>query len=407
MMNRNYFSVLFFIKKTKLLKNGEAPICLRITINKKRAEIQIKRSIVISKWDAKKECSKVKDRNDQELNHYLQSVKTKVLRIHRELEQDNKPISADIIKRKFYGEYIPPKMLIEVFNEHNKKCRGLIGKDYVEKTVQRYERTVIYLQEFMKNKYNIVDIVFNDINLEFLTEFEYFLKTIKNCGQNTSVKYLKNLKKIISFALANRWMDTTPFIGFKLKQKKTNREFLFEEELTKIIEKDFTNQRLQVTKDVFLFCCFTGLAFSDVKELKTLNISRDNEGAYWIRKTRIKTDNMCNIPLMDIPLQLIEKYKSHPERIISDKVLPVSSNQKMNEYLKEIAAICKINKNLSTHTARHTFACLALANNISIESIAKMLGHTDTRTTSIYARVLDVTLKKEIQALKNKFAIFK
>ncbi|PXV67332.1 site-specific recombinase XerD [Dysgonomonas alginatilytica] len=405
MLDRNYFSVLFFIKKTKLLKNREAPICLRITVNKKRAEVQIKRSVPVNKWDAKKECCKAKDKSGEELNHYLLSVKTKVLRIHRELEQDNKPITAEIIKKRFYGEYIPPKMLLEVFNEHNKRCRELIGKDYVEKVVQRYERTVTYLQEFMKASYKISDIPFNSINTAFIVEFEHFLKTEKSCAQNTTVKYIKNLKKITNYAAANRWMESAPFTGVKLRQEKTNRDFLVEEELTRIIEKDFENPRLMLIKDIFVFCSFTGLAFSDVQGLKQHHIFRDNEGAYWIRKTRVKTDIMCNIPLMDIPLKLIEKYRSNPECEIYNKVFPVPSNQKMNEYLKEIASICNIDKNLSTHIARHTFACLALANNISIESIAKMLGHTSTRTTAIYARVLDSTLKNQMESLRKKFAV--
>lgn len=188
MLERNYFSVLFFIKKTKLLKNGEAPICLRITVNKKRAEIQVKRSVPVNKWDAKKECCKAKNRNDDELNHYLQSVRTKVLCIHRELIENHKSITAEIIKKKFYGEYVPPRMLLEIFSEHNKRCRALIGKDYVEETVQCFERTVTYLLEFMKVNYNISNIPLCEIKADFIVEFEYFLKTTKGCAQNSSIR---------------------------------------------------------------------------------------------------------------------------------------------------------------------------------------------------------------------------
>ncbi len=404
MMNRNYFSVLFFIKKTKLLKNGEAPICLRITVSKKRAEIQIGRSVPVNKWDCKKECCTIKGRDGDELNHYLNTQRTKLMIIHRELEQDNKAITAEIIKKKFTGENAPPQMLIEIFNTHNIRCRQLIGKDYVEKTVQRYERTVIYLREFMKKEYKINDIPLNDINPEFVVGFEHFLKTEKSCAQNTTVKYIKNLKKIILYALANKWMSSNPFLSIQLRQVKTNREFLVEEELTRLIEKDFDIPRLDVIRDIFVFCCFTGLSFSDVKDLQSYHIFKDNEGAYWIRKARIKTDNMCNIPLMDVPLKIIGKYKNHPDCLVKKHILPVPSNSHMNGYLKEIASLCGIGKNLSTHVARHTFACLALANNISIESIAKMLGHADIRTTKIYAKVLDITLKNQMQVLKEKFA---
>lgn len=404
-MDRNYFSILFFIKKSKLLKNGEAPICLRITINGQRAEVQIKRSIEISQWNSNKECAIGKERKHQELNHYLETVRTKVLRIHRELEQDGKPITAEILKRHFYGEGESPKMLLEVFREHNKKYRELLDKDVVLGTVLRYERTVRYLEEFMKEKYHISDIPLKNINQEFVKEFEHFIKTEKDCAQNATVKYLKNLKKIIRNALVNKWMDDDPFVEIRFHQTASNREFLTEEELNKLIEKEFTIPRMEVVRDIFVFCSLTGLAFTDVQHLTPEHIFRDMDGSYWIRKTREKTDNMCNIPLLDLPMKLIQKYQNHPECVRKGVVMPVPCNQRCNSYLKEIADACGIQKTLSTHIARHTFACLAIANKVSTESIAKMLGHTDIRTTKIYARVLDRTVADEMQILRGKFAV--
>ena len=404
-MDRNYFSILFFIKKSKLLKNGEAPICLRITINGQRAEVQIKRSIEVSLWNSNKECAIGKERKHQELNHYLETVRTKVLRIHRELEQDGKPITAEILKRHFYGEGESPKMLLEVFREHNKKYRELLDKDVVLGTVLRYERTVRYLEEFMKEKYRFSDISLKNINQEFVKEFEHFIKTEKDCAQNATVKYLKNLKKIIRNALVNKWMDDDPFVEIRFHQTASNREFLTEEELNKLIEKEFTIPRMEVVRDIFVFCSLTGLAFTDVQHLKPEHIFRDMDGSYWIRKTREKTDNMCNIPLLDLPMKLIQKYQNHPECARKGVVMPVPCNQRMNSYLKEIADICGIQKTLSTHIARHTFACLAIANKVSTESIAKMLGHTDIRTTKIYARILDRTVSDEMQILRGKFAV--
>lgn len=403
-MKRNYFSVLFFIKKTKLLKNGEAPICMRITVNGIRAEIQIKRSVDVKKWNAKKEYAKGSDKKEQELNHYLDTVRTKILQIHRELEIDGKPITAEIIKQKFYGGNDAPKMLLDVFKEHNHKCRELLDKDYVLGTVLRYERTVRYLSEYMKKKYNTSDIPFRDLNNSFVLEFEHFIKAEKQCAQNATVKYLKNLKRIVRLALANKWMDTDPFAEIQFKQTQSNREFLIEEEIKVLIEKEFTIERLNIVRDIFVFCSFTGLAFTDVQHLTPNHIMCDNNGEYWIRKPREKTDNMCNIPLLPIPQQILERYKNHPECQKSGKVLPVPSNQRMNSYLKEIADTCGITKKLTTHTARHSFACLTLANKVSIESIAKMLGHTDIRTTKIYAKVLDRTISDEMQVLKQKFA---
>lgn len=384
-MERNYFSILFFIKRTKLLKNGEAPICLRITVNGKRAEVQIKRSVEVNKWNNQKECAIGKDNKTLELNHYLETVRTKILRIHRQLEQDNKPITAEILKCHYYGESETPKMLLEVFKEHNQKCSELIGKDYVRATVMYYERTARYLSEFIKQNHRLSDIPLKDIDYNFIQAFEHFVKTVKNCQQNATVKHLKNFKRIIRIALLNHWIISDPFAEIHFKQTPTNRDFLLEEELQLILRKQFNIPRLETVKDIFIFCCFTGLAFTDVQHLTPEHILCDNKGEYWIRKPREKTTNMCNIPLLEIPLKLIDKYKHHPECERKNIVFPVPSNQRMNSYLKEIADLCGIKKNLSTHVARHSFTCIALANKVSMESIAKMLGHSNIKTTKIYA----------------------
>ena len=384
-MERNYFSILFFITRTKLLKNGEAPICLRITVNGKRAEVQIKRSVEVNKWNNQKECAIGRDNKTLELNHYLETVRTKILRIHRQLEQDNKPITAEILKCHYYGESETPKMLLEVFKEHNQKCSELIGKDYVRATVMYYERTARYLSEFIKQNHRLSDIPLKDIDYNFIQAFEHFVKTVKNCQQNATVKHLKNFKRIIRIALLNHWIISDPFAEIHFKQTPTNRDFLLEEELQLILRKQFNIPRLETVKDIFIFCCFTGLAFTDVQHLTPEHILCDNKGEYWIRKPREKTTNMCNIPLLEIPLKLIDKYKHHPECERKNIVFPVPSNQRMNSYLKEIADLCGIKKNLSTHVARHSFTCIALANKVSMESIAKMLGHSNIKTTKIYA----------------------
>ena len=357
-MERNYFSILFFIKKTKLLKNGEAPICLRITVNGKRAEIQIKRSVEVKKWNNTKECAIGKDSKTLELNHYLETVRTRVLRIHRELEQDNKPITAEILKQRYYGENETPKMLLEVFKEHNQKCHALIGKDYVLGTVLRYERTARYLSEYIKENYHLSDVPIKEVDYSFIQNFEYFVKTTKNCEQNAAIKYLKNLRHIIKIALVSQWINTDPFAEIHFKQTHPNRDFLLEDELQVILNKQFNIPRLEIVKDIFTFCCFTGLAFTDVQHLTSEHILCDNKGEYWIRKPREKTNNMCNVPLLEIPLKLIEKYKHHPICEKKNVVFPVPTNQKMNSYLKEIADLCGIKKNLTTHIARHNKNCI-------------------------------------------------
>ena len=241
---------------------------MRITVNGQRAEIQIKRSVDISKWNSQKECAIGKERKSMELNHYLDTVRMKVLQIHRELEQDGKPITADVLKRRYYGEGDSPKMLLEVFQEHNRKYRELMGKDYVAGTVLRYERTARYLGELLQKEYRMNDIPLKEINHEFIARFEHYVKTEKSCAQNATVKYLKNFKKIIKVALVNKWITDDPFLEIHFKQTKTNRAFLTEEELNILLKKEFTIPRLQTVRDIFVFCALTGLAFTDVQHLR-------------------------------------------------------------------------------------------------------------------------------------------
>lgn len=404
-MQRNYFSILFFIRRTRLLKNGEAPIGLRITVNGQRAELQIKRSVLEERWNAQRGCAVGKDRKTLELNQYLESIRTKIFQIHRELMDEDKPINADIIIREFNGEGESPKMLLEVFREHNKKYRELMDRDYVKGTVLRYERTVRYLEEMLQSKYSRKDIPMKELNNEFVLNFEHFVKVEKKCAQNATVKYLKNLKKVTRLALANKWMSDDPFIEIHFHQTQSNRDFLTEEELNTIINKDFEIKRLETVRDIFVFCALSGLAFTDAQHLTPEHITRDNNGDYWIRKPREKTKNMCSIPLLDVPRMIAEKYSNHPDCLKKGVVLPVPSNQRMNSYLKEIADVCGIKKELTTHIARHTFACIAIANKVSMESIAKMLGHSDIRTTKIYAKLMDRTVSEEMNTLKQKFSV--
>jgi hypothetical protein len=287
-MERNYFSILFFIRRTRLLKNGEAPIGLRITVNGQRAELQIKRSVRQEHWNAQRGCAIGKDRKTLELNQYLESVRTKIYQIHRELVEENRPINAEILIRNFNGKGESPKMLLEVFREHNKKYRDLLGRDYVKGTVLRYERTVRYLEEMLLSKYGLEDIPMKDLTNEFILNFEHFVKVEKNCAQNATVKYLKNLKKVTRLALVNKWMTDDPFVNIHFHQTQSNRDFLTEEELNRIIDKQFEIPRLETVRDIFVFCALSGLAFTDIQHLKPEHVTQDNNGDYWIRKTQRK-----------------------------------------------------------------------------------------------------------------------
>ena len=403
-VKRNTLSVLFIIKKAKLLKNGEAPICMRITVNKRVAEVMIKRSIPIDLWNQKKECSKGKDRVAAELNHYINTVRAKVLQIHRELEIDNKPITADIIKDCFYGRDKVQRSLLEVYAEHNEKCRALIGKEYTESTVTKFDTSINRLKEYIRSNYHRDDIMLAELDGQFIRDFDFWLKTDKHCQNNSALKHLKNLKKVIRIALANDWIKKDPFYGIHFKQDEVNVEFLSREELDILMNKEFTIKRLEQVRDVFVFCCFTALAFVDVQQLSREHLIKDNNGALWIRKARQKTNQMCNVPVLSIPQRILRKYEDNAECIKKGVLLPVISNQRMNAYLKEIADVCGIAKRLTTHVARHTAATVVfLANDVSMENVSKILGHSNIRTTQHYARILDSSIMRDMINVEKNF----
>ncbi len=403
-VKRNTLSVLFIIKKAKLLKNGEAPICMRITVNKRVVEVMIKRSIPVDLWNQKKECSKGKDRVATELNHYINTVRAKVLQIHRELEIDNKPITADIIKDCFYGRDKVQRSLLEVYAEHNEKCRVLIGKEYTESTVTKFDTSINRLKEYIRSCYHRDDIMLAELDGQFIRDFDFWLKTDKHCQNNSALKHLKNLKKVVRIALANDWIKKDPFYGIHFKQEEVNVEFLSREELDILMNKEFAIKRLEQVRDIFVFCCFTALAFVDVQQLSREHLIKDNSGALWIRKARQKTNQMSNIPVLSIPQRILRKYEDNAECIKKGVLLPVISNQRMNAYLKEIADLCGITKRLTTHVARHTAATVVfLANDVSMENVSKILGHSNIRMTQHYAKVLDSSIMRDMMNVERNF----
>ena len=404
-MRRDSFNVLFFIKKTKLLKNGEASVCMRITVNGARVETNIRKSIEPVSWNQAKEYARGKSRKSTELNNYIEESRIKLHRIYTQLEENGELITARILQEKFFGvdkKVEQVRTIIGTMREHNEQCRALVGKDFALITVRRYESCTRYLAELIKLKYDKEDLPITEVNGELVRAFEFYLKTEKNCQQNTVIRYMKCLKKIINLALANEWIEKNPFVGIKFHEKEVVREFLTMDELMTIYQKEFALPRLALVRDVFIFAAFTGLAFIDVQQLAAEHIVQDNNGHYWIRKTRQKTNNMCNIPLLDIPLAILKKYENNPTCIKRGVLLPVPCNQNMNSYLKEIADACGIQKHLSTHVARHSYATsVCLANGVSIENVAKMLGHSNIKMTQHYAKVLDSSILKDMMNVKS------
>ncbi len=405
-MERTTFSLLFYIRRDKLNKRGEAPVFMRLTINGERADASIKRFIEPHAWNSEKGKANEKCRGGKDLNLYLDAISANILQIQRDFELDKKEVSAQIILNRYLGKDQSDRhTLMEVFHAHNKKCRALIGINFAPDTVLRYETCLRLTEEFMRNTYKKEDCYLDEVTKQFVEEFEFYLKTVRKCCHNTTTKYLANFKKIVRIALANGWMKKDPFAQIRFHLDEVEREFLEKQELKALLSKKISIPRLAQIRDIFCFCCFTGLAFSDVKQLKSEHLVTDINGMVWIRKTRQKTKNMCNIPLLDEANKILDRYKDHPYCQTQGVLLPVCSNQKMNMYLKELADICGIRKNLSTHCARHTFATLTLASGATIDNVAKMLGHANVNMTRHYAKVLDSSIMRDMQIVAANMAL--
>lgn len=393
-------SVLFYLKKQKSFK-GPQPIYMRITVDSKRTEISIKRNCDPEKWNSGGGRAKGTREDTRTLNAYLDSLKAKVFNVQQQLMIEGKLLSGEILKNKIFGIEEKPCMLLTIIEQHNSCIEQLVAKGYYTKsTWTKYNTTKKHIIEFLQWKHHITDITIMELKLEFIIDFEFFLKSVKNIDVNTNAKYIKNLKKIIKECVIKGWLDKDPFLGYKLNHKEVEIPHLSTHELKVLENKVFSIERLSNVKDMFIFSCYTGMAYVDSSMLTHDNIVIGVDGKKWLVKNRQKTNIASRIPLLPTALNIIEKYRSQPKVCNTGKLLPILSNQKVNAYLKEIADLCGIKKEITFHVARHTFATtVTLSNGVPIESVSKMLGHKKLQTTQLYAKVLDRKVSEDMQAL--------
>ena len=398
---KSTFKVLFYLKKGSEKKNGEVMIMARITIDGKLCQFSTKQSILPENWNIA--AGKAKGKDAGKINALLEDIKASLNNIYHEQQRRDNYVTAEKVKNEFLGHSEKHETILNLFKKHNDDVKQLVGISKTIATYRKYEVTRRHLAEFIQSKYNISDIAINEITPMFITDFELYLRTTCKCSYNTTAKFMQFFKRIILIARNNGILIGDPFANYKIRLEKVDRGYLTEDEIKIILKKKMVSERLENVRDLFIFSCFTGLAFSDIHGLRKEHIVEDSNGVRWIRKGRQKTKIMCNIPLMEVPLKILEKYSTNEYCRKHGVLFPVLCNQKMNACLKELADICGIKKTLTTHVARHTFATFALANGVSIESVAKMLGHTNVQMTRHYARVLDRTVIREMSQIKMDF----
>lgn len=381
---RSTFKVLFFLKRDKQKKDGNVPVYCRITIDGKEARFGMKKNIDPKLWNVKEGKATGKSAESSEINALLEKTKAGIHKIYRDIQERENAVSAEKVKNIFLGIDSKQYMLLKAFDEHVEEKFNLIGKRIVKSTYNRYYYLRIRLSEFLTEKYHLSDIPLREINYQFIRDFEMYLLTVRGNKQSTIAQYLINLKKIVELAYKNEWIFRNPFINYKIEDEKSERGYLTQREV-EILMNWKLDKKLERTRDVFIFCCFTGLSYIDVFKLTKEQINLSIDGQQWIMGKREKTDVDYFIPMMEIPKKILEKYKTQIFK--NGKLLPVKVSLTVNRHLKEISEICGINKHLTFHLSRHTFATLAMSKGVSLESVSKMLGHKNIQTTQIYAKM--------------------
>lgn len=397
------FSILFWINASRA-KNNEAEIYARITVDRKRVNISLKRKVNVNLWDISKKRVKGHTTSAKQINNYLDQTYTNLFQVYQDLKYKGELITAQLIKATYLGENENSKTLQHLINYHSKK----IEKTLSAGTIRNFGVTENYINRFLEKELNTTDVFLKQLDYKFLCDFESFLSGYwptghpKALSHNTVMKHIQRLRKIVTLAYHMEWLDRDPFVRWKPTFEKKQREFLTANELSNLENHYFQLERLERVRDLFVFSCYTGISYIDIMQLSNENIIKGIDGTNWIVTHRQKTKTRIKIPLLEKAQELVTKYEDHPMAIVSGTLFPVITNEKLNVYLKDVALSCGIKKNLTFHMARHTFATtVTLSNGVPIETVSKLLGHTKLSTTQIYARVLEDKINEDINALRS------
>jgi site-specific recombinase XerD len=401
-VNQN-LCVLFWLRKSKADENGHSPVYVRLTIEGSRNEFSLGKKIHPDRWIAKIGLMKGNSEEAKTFNNYLATVRGDLQKHYNLLITQNNHVTSEMVRNAFCGIKEEQKSLLEAIDYHNLKFgekvkQGILSED----TLQKYETMRDKVVEFIKYQYKVSNYPLNSLKLQFLTNFEHFLLVHQKLHINTTAKYIKNLKKVVRMATGMEWLLSNPFEVFKCKHVSTDREVLTQEDLGKLYHKEITIERLAKVRDIFLFCCYTGFAYKEVKTLPYDAIQKGIDGEQWLSINRSKSGTLESVMLLPLALEIINRYRDYKPCQIKNTLLPVNSNQNYNAYLKELADICGIKIELTTHIARHTFATtVTLANGVPIETVSALLGHKDIKTTQIYAKVAKIKVSSDMKALRN------
>ena len=399
------FRVCFYLRSNYKTNEGKTPVLIRLYLQKERITLgSASCAVDANKWDSKK--GRVEGRNPEALqvNNHLERIEADLVYLFRKYEFSD-TLSLDFLKAQYLGKGEESESFLGFFDDFLKKTEAEVGISRTKASFNKYDVIRRRFSNFLKTRFLRTDLLMGELSYKHISEFEHYLITECHYKHNTAMRIMKNLRTVVLRAIKLGYIRRDPFANYKFQMSKTDRGFLTDEEISTLMSKQFSVKRLEQVRDIFVFSCFTGLAYIDLAQLTSEHLVK-LDGQMWIIKRRQKTNVPSNILLLDIPAKIIKKYKDQMKDDPEGHLLPVCSNQKLNAYLKEIADLCGIEKRLSCHLARHTFATLALSKGVSVESVSKMLGHTNIATTQIYARIVNKKIECDMVTLAQKLGDF-
>ncbi len=341
----------------------------------------------------------------QETNGWLETLNARAFVCRQELYAAGKPFTPTHIRKLMQGEELnPSKTLYDVWDYHFNQICSLVGKDYAVSTIKKYKTARNAMKKYLKLRYKADDIKLDQLDFQFIREYEVYLKADYNVKNNTAVQMVRKVRTVVRLAYELGWIQRNPFLAHRMKLDEVHRDYLTSDEMRQMSVKKFHPPRLNIVRDMFLFSCYTGLSYADAVQLRQGDLITGEDGDRWIQTNRIKNNNRVRVPLLEPAQQIITHYQDHPRTADGKFLLPRISNQKANAYLKEIIRSLGWQKNLTYHCARHTFATtVTLTNGVPIETVGQMLGHKNIRSTQLYARVTDTKISRDMQPLKVRY----
>ncbi len=399
-MSRSTFRVLFYLKRNAPKKNGLVPVMCRITVNGKVAQFSSKLDVEEKQWNV--ELGRMTGRSlvAQETNRMLDKIRVGINKAYQEICDRDNYVTAEKVRNEFLGMGQNHKTILAVFRQHNEDYAKMVGKMKSERSYLKYCTVYNHLSEFIQQRYKLSDIALRELTPAFITDFELFLRTEKGHCTNTVWSYMMPFKNIIYMAINNGWIPRDPFYAYRITKEETKRGFLTKEEITLLINGSFKKKSYELIRDLFIFCTFTGLSWCDMYNLTTDNLQTSFDGHLWIKTDRQKTGVSSNIRLLDVAKHIIEKYEGMAE---GNKVFPSPCYANCRNGIKVIAKKCGINKNITWHQSRHSYATtICLSNGVPIETLSRMMGHTSIRSTQIYAKITAEKVSSDMEKLSRQ-----